>query len=187
MTVIPAGYFLAAYQFDSPSPGGTRRSVVTIGHQGLLSLLTMNQLSQSFEEEVWSEIGSSQYTYKGVIGYTETTSFEATQTLPGSLSAAPMSPNVALLVRKLTGSRGRKNRGRNYFPGMIYESDVDGAGVINPVQVGGFQGFFDNWYSALVALEFEPYILHNDETPPTPVLQFEVDGVVATQRRRLRR
>lgn len=187
MTVIPTGYFLAAYQFDAPSPGGQRRSVCTMGHQGTLILATLADLAVSFEDEVWGPMGSASYTYRGVIAYTETTSLEVPLNRPGTLSATPAAPNTALLVRKLTGSRGRENRGRNYWPGMVYESDVDAAGVINSVQVGGFQGNFDSWYSSLAALEVEPYILHNDISDPTPVLQFQVDNVVSTQRRRLRR
>lgn len=187
MTVIPPGYWLAAHQFSCPAPGGLRRSVVTMGHQGPLIQQNVDAVRDSFYDEVWTQMGSAQYNYQGVVGYTEDISLEATTNQAGPLGAQPASPQVALLVRKLTGVRGRENRGRNYWPGMVYESDVDQAGVINTAQRNGFQGFFDAWYSALNTLECEPYLLHTASSDPTLILGFDVDAVVATQRRRLRR
>lgn len=187
MTVIPAGYWLGAHQFDCPAPGGTRRSVVTCGYQGPLIQENVEAVAESFLDEIWDNMGSGYYNYRGVVGYTEVLSLEATRNQPGPLSAQPATPNTALLVRKLTGVRGRENRGRNYFPGVVYESDVDASGEINSVQLSGFQAFFDAWYSALNTLECEPYLLHTEEVAPTLILGFEVDAVVATQRRRLRK
>lgn len=187
MPVIPPGYWMAAHQFDCPAPGGTRRSVITMGHQGPLIQENVAAVALSFAEEVWENMGSASYTYRGCVGYTEDTSNEAVVSLPGTLSAQPATPQVALLVRKVTGARGRENRGRNYYPGMVYESDVDAAGLINNAQAAGFQGFFNAWYTALNTLECEPYILHTELSDPTPVLSFEVDRVVATQRRRVRK
>lgn len=187
MPVIPSGYFLAAYQFDCPAPGGTRRSVCTMGHQGLMVNANLQALAESFQENIWDNMGSSAYTFRGVVGYTETTADYAVRQKVGTLGASPMAPNVTLLMRKQTGRRGKAFNGRCYWPGMVYESDVDASGVINPTQLQGFNQFFNSWQSELNTLELEPYLFHGEISDPTPIEDLVIDGTVATQRRRLRR
>jgi hypothetical protein len=99
-------------------------------------------------------------------------------TLPG---------NVAVLIRKHTGSGGRKGRGRLYHPGVftgLLNADAD---TIAPASVtalaNGFQAFFDDLQTA----GYTPVLLHGDATTPTVITSVSCESVVATQRRRIRK
>lgn len=95
-------------------------------------------------------------------------------------------PQVSLLVRKVTGNRGRRNRGRQYWPMLLGDESTAGTGEILPTARDGFQTGFDAFYSAMVELGLPPVILHNDGSTPTPLTGFLVEAKIATQRRRLR-
>jgi hypothetical protein len=96
-------------------------------------------------------------------------------------------PNVSLLVKKLTASGGRHNRGRFYFGSAILQNDaVSDAGFITTVFVNAYQTMFDTLYSDIVNDDFVPTLFHSDATAPTPITSFFVESQVATQRRRLR-
>lgn len=96
-------------------------------------------------------------------------------------------PNVAALVLKATLFGGRKNRGRMYWPWATQETDVDEAGNWNPASVVNFQDAMSGFHAALDTEGFPMVILHGDGSTPTPVSQLNVQGVIATQRRRVRR
>lgn len=109
-------------------------------------------------------------------------------------------PNVSLLVSMRSQRRGRRARGRNYWPGFLEEGSVDRSGQMTPVflasRVAGFTGFFAELESEAIT----PVILqHTTPTgpnapenptpplsPPPAVTVIEVQAKVATQRRRLR-
>lgn len=107
----------------------------------------------------------------------------------GGVASTAVSPQVSLLVKKVTGSGGRVNRGRMFIPGIV-ENWVDGSGVVP----SGVQDTADtallSFMNGLAASNFivGMVILHNAvELVPTPVLSLKTDGRVATQRRRLRK
>lgn len=106
----------------------------------------------------------------------------------GSLTGDLVSPNVAVLVRKLTASGGRAGRGRFYWP-FIQEAAVDSSGAIGSSTLDLYQGVFTAFRNALEANDVPPVLLHGAASPitePSSITAFTVDGRVATQRRRLR-
>ena len=68
---------------------------------------------------------------------------------PGTTSAEMLPQNVAVLVRKLTGLGGRKNRGRCYMPTVCKESEIGSTGIINTAGMTSLQGAADAWFSGL--------------------------------------
>ena len=109
-------------------------------------------------------------------------------------AAGTLPQNVSMIVKKLTGTPGRRGRGRCYPPPFSFaEVDINNVGMIDPTVLATIQSNWDGFITALEASEsLDPplVLLHNDEpTPvpdPTPITSFQVEGQVATQRRRLR-
>lgn len=113
---------------------------------------------------------------------------------PGTASKVPS--NVALLIRKITGRGGRRGRGRLYVPWLLNDSDVDDVGNISGTERASCQAAADAWLADLAAAapagpNAPMYVLHSSggsTSPGSPneVTGLVVDGLVATQRRRLR-
>lgn len=108
---------------------------------------------------------------------------------PGTGAQEVAPPNVAVLMTKETAEGGRANRGRVYLPnGYTNEVSTNGAGVIDAGFVTSTQTRWTNFIAALVTAGLPMMILHPADGPePTPVTGGIVQGLVATQRRRLRK
>jgi len=128
---------------------------------------------------------------------TESFSGSAPSNLPGLSNLVCPPPNSALLATYQAAGKGRRNRGRNFWPGCVSETSVDERGVVTPAVVNAFTVALDAFFVAALAL---PYILGQSiaqsttpgqATPPInpwPVVTTRVvQPVMATQRRRLRR
>jgi len=113
----------------------------------------------------------------------------------GGAGGTPLPPNCAFLVRKRTSLSGRRGRGRMYLPG-VPEGLVDPAGNITGSAVTDLQNGLDNWWDELTGVPpgtsaYPPVVLHRSEgagvePAPTPILSFQAESKIATQRRRLR-
>ena len=114
-----------------------------------------------------------------------------------AMSAAP--PNVAALVQKKTGFGGRANRGRVYLPWSVNEGEVDEIGQLTAVARTALQTAVNSFYNTpsvgpFMVIANRTYDLPWDNpnrqltalTIGKPVTSLVVDGLVATQRRRLR-
>lgn len=143
----------------------------------------------------------SQYTVVGFDLLTETTLDPQVINNPGTASAANlMPPNVCALINEKTGERGKRNRGRMYWPGVLAEADVDNAGAIDPTTIENLQETAEFLQTALDSNDCTLVILHRYTWPtgdpdpgppagfpdPTPVATIVASGTAATQRRRLR-
>jgi hypothetical protein len=111
---------------------------------------------------------------------------------PGERDMSSLPANCSVLVKKVTGVGGRKNRGRNFFPFVIAEGDVTEVGVVGAARLANLQNAADIWLDQLDTggvggLATPMYILHSGNEIPTPVSNLVVDPIIATQRRRLRR
>jgi hypothetical protein len=98
-------------------------------------------------------------------------------------------PNIALLVRKVTGVGGRSGRGRMFVPGWAGTA-FDSSGDFNPARIGPLNLKFEALRAGLVALGLVPVLLHSAGSPiaaPMPITALQVAPRGATQRRRLRR
>jgi hypothetical protein len=108
--------------------------------------------------------------------------------LTGTDTSQPPPPNCCILVRKNTGSGGRKNRGRMFFPPHILtESSVDPSGNLTGAFLTIAQGLFNSWHTSLNTAGYIPLLKHSDaEDQSTIITSFGVQSLMATQRRRMR-
>ena len=112
-----------------------------------------------------------------------------TGTITGTRSGEQLQPGTAILVRKITALGGKAGRGRFFHPGAI-EEDTTAAGLLTSTPLAAWQSAVSDWLTTLQAADLSPVVLHGAGSPlstPTPITSFQVDGKVATQRRRLRR
>jgi hypothetical protein len=107
----------------------------------------------------------------------------------GTKSASAVPINAAVLCVKNTGVSGRRNKGRMFVPPFYFlEADVDMAGVISPTPLAAYQTLFNSAWSDLDTNNVPPVILHSvSEVAPTIITSFTISGLMATQRRRMRR
>lgn len=109
--------------------------------------------------------------------------------IAGSQTDEAMTPNVAFLVRKSTAMGGRAGRGRFYLPG-VPENSANEAGVVTETAISNMQSELDDFVIEVGSADLNLVVLHGVGSPlttPTPVTDLQIDGRVATQRRRLRR
>lgn len=116
----------------------------------------------------------------------------------GAVGTNPMSgapANCTVLVKKLTNLGGRANRGRNYWPGMVADGQVDEVGTLDPAVVIGLQSAFVDFFGDVASgngATTSPcpmVILHDEASPttePTTISAVQVMSIIATQRRRIR-
>lgn len=106
----------------------------------------------------------------------------------GTASGSTPPPNCSLLVAKRTNTGGRSGRGRLYQPICnISETNITSQGDLLGATYAGFVGLYDAFYDAIIAAGRAPCLLHsNPLATPSPIVAFEVQQRIATQRRRLR-
>jgi hypothetical protein len=119
----------------------------------------------------------------------------------GTVTDPIVPSNVALLVKKTNGRGGKKNRGRMYLPWALAENKVDELGNIDATILAGLQTAFTAMVTSLAAADVtlaianKTLVVGGDGKKHVthiglavqPVTQLTVEGVVATQRRRLGR
>lgn len=115
--------------------------------------------------------------------------FDATATNVGTRAAqSNPPPQVTYLIKKTTGFAGRAFRGRAYWPYGGPTSTIDEQGKM----VGGEATIVNTAVTAWIAAFTNgasntagQYLLHSSAVPPTAVISFSRENIVATQRRRL--
>lgn len=118
----------------------TREAVVTYA----LNDATLNYSAQAWAvglQAIFANRWKSQLDTASAILRTTTIKGDGTSTITtGESTAAPtagtnamssLPPNCAILLRKITGVGGRRNRGRVYLPFMLNEGEVDETGAIS--------------------------------------------------------
>lgn len=202
--VIPVGSGDATFVLQRT--GATRPDAITLSVDptGGLDQALANSLFDSFATNVIGSL-SQAYTlqkvhFLGQVDAANMVAFDSTNTpVTGTRTATNITalgpPHLAFLIRKRTGFAGKRQRGRFYFPGVA-EAEVDSEGKISGTIVSSMQAAFSQWFTALNGFA-KPMLAHTcffeEDQPPcippawTPIVSFEVDDVVATQRRRLKR
>lgn len=107
----------------------------------------------------------------------------------GSVTDSCITSNCALLVKKQTALGGRRNRGRFFAPpSFLNEGAVDASGNISSGPLASIQTMWTNFFNALATADLEPQLFHQGAgaPAPTPITGFQVDSLIATQRRRMR-
>jgi len=113
---------------------------------------------------------------------------EKATTSAGGIGSSAMPPQVSLLITKVTATGGRSGRGRSFMPGVT-EVDIGPNGELGTAYLADVQDKWDDLKTALEAADLFPVLLHADNTgdvTPHPITGFQVQALVATQRRRLR-
>lgn len=183
--VIPAGYCEVA--FHHKPVGSLREAVCTLGlGYGGTDLATdaiavqnawANRVTPSMADN-WKY---TQFTARIQAG----TVYDASFLVGGTTSHPPTTPNVAFLIKKVTGAPGRKNRGRMYLPG-VSEQDVDSLGVVVGSKITEIDAGLVQFQADILTAGFQLALLHNDATPVTGINSLKTQALCATQRRRLR-
>lgn len=193
MAVIPSGYAQINWKFTGTScPQGAEVTLgVDVSSFGSTAAAAASAAITAYNDNV-DPIMPATVTLASVLvkfGPNATgPSAEVSSGNAGSGGGASASPNVAWLVHKTTAQGGRAGRGRMYWPG-VQESEVDPSGTLSTAFVTGAQTAMDNFLADLGTALLIPVVLHGAASPlstPTTILELNVDGVAATQRRRLR-
>jgi hypothetical protein len=171
--------------FDVSANSGTQEAIVT-SVSGLWSTWIMgfasNQLVHTYATGYFGQDGGPPAVVDG--DDEDTAGGDASETLP---------PNSAYLVRKRTDLAGRRGRGRFYIP-CPDETQVDRNGFIAGAWITAIQANLDDMHAAYASVPggaVVPVVLHRSEGAgiepvPTPIESFQLDGRIATQRRRMR-
>jgi hypothetical protein len=191
---IPPGFLQANLIFDGPAmPRGAQVVLGFASDAGGLPdspFIRAQAIGQAFEDNlaVGTPVNTTLRSVRVKMG-PNASGADATATVnkQGTLQGNPDSPQVAILVRKVGAFGGRPNRGRSYWP-ILNEGQTDSGGVIPPDRLATVQTQMDGFVDDLAAAGLDMVILHEAvELTPTPVLQYVVQPLVATQRRRLRK
>lgn len=128
---------------------------------------------------------------------TDNFSGEVSVALAGSAAVNSPPPNAATLITYKAAEKGPRNRGRNFWPGLVSEGDVDERGIINNTRVAAILTEVNDFFEAVEAIPdvLGQYIVQSSTpgqaTPPNlpwpQVIERGVSPLMATQRRRLRR
>jgi hypothetical protein len=97
------------------------------------------------------------------------------------------SPQVTILVRKVTARGGRAGRGRMFHPGVEEGGTLSGGLFLQSV-LDLLRAAFENFRNDLALAAVPMVLLHNSaELLPDTITGLDVQQLVATQRRRLRK
>jgi hypothetical protein len=183
---IPANYYEAA--FEHSLAGSTRPAVCTIGlhYTGGAFSTDIGFVALAWAQHVMLSVQDSwtftDFRARDALGSVA----NLAQAVTGGTSHTGTTPNVAFLMKKLTGLGGRANHGRLYLPG-VSEQDVDVDGTVAGSKLTELTTNFGAFATDCAAKSFFLVILHNGTAAPTPMTQFLWEGTAATQRRRLRK
>lgn len=192
--IIPPGYVQAQYRWSSTT-------FVTGGAATTFGLSWENEpplpdLVDSLRQ-AWDLFlrprQDSNIALAGVSVMTETIRHDGPGGGSGSNPGTLAPPNVTAMTSHGTTARGPRGRGRAYWPGFAYESEIDENGNFGQQFWSDLNDSFTLWFQELNALGTPLVVLQHEEgktpplSPPPVVTSFSLSPRVATQRRRLRR
>lgn len=193
MVLIPDGYAQVNYKFTGANlPNGAE---ITLGIFLEGSDATPAEAAQEMID-TWDAANMEQFYGSGISMTSCYVKFGPTATGPSAevfdavsgTTGDPDSPNVCTLVRKITSQGGRSGRGRWYVPGAR-SPNIFPDGLYNTAALATLQSAVDAFWTGMGSGSFSPVVLHGAGAPietPTLITGFEVQQLVATQRRRLR-
>lgn len=188
MTInIPVGFAQATINYAGPTVTGKAATVLgfSLGEEGTLQGLC-NGIEAAYNVNLAPYLHTA-FTVTSVRAVDNENVHEKAVNIQGQMTGDLAPPNASLLVKKTSALRGRKFRGRNYWPGLMKDQNVLDDGTLIAGYVADMADAFDGFNTDLFTLGYFSVILHNDpETVPTPVTGGGVESRIATQRRRLR-
>ncbi len=188
---VPEGYSLVIMEFSTAQTGET--AMMTFGISQISSndaAATAQDIHSYFSDDVMPDVSDTVALERVVVKFGPLPDGfvgEYTDTTTGGATGDACTPQVCVLIKKASLVGGRRNHGRFYQPGVI-EGAVNEAGQLDSGNVTTYQANYDSFFSDLVNNDYPMQIFHNDEAVvPTGVERLQVETIVATQRRRLRR
>lgn len=193
MSFIPTGYGEVSVEITIPGDAGPAYNVFGVDPG------TPNDISNTADAIETALSSASGYrallatgatvqgfVYRERLDATNVAIEERTIGLAGVQPGTLLTPQVALLIQKITGLAGRQNRGRMYMP-TLAEDNVDDGGFLIAGALSAFQAAADQFDSDLDLSAVPMTILHTSPAvTPSQVSSLQVSPKVATQRRRLR-
>lgn len=164
----------------SPTPGGE---------------LLAERLAAVCVTDVLPEVDSN-YRIEAIRWETDVLSGEVEVGSPGLRSGVSPPPQVAALCALKAGQKGRRNSGRQFWPGVIAQNQVGEDGLLTIARVQELQDMVDAVATFVEATDDVVQSISQTEFPgqqsppniPWPIVQSRtVQARVATQRRRVRR
>lgn len=185
---IPGGWIQATLTFTGPTASGNAALVLAFEVSGAGSYEDMaNAIFEAWGDHVAPNQHEA-FTLVSVRVVDNSFAYELNGSTPGVRTGDLAPPNVAALVKKTSDLRGRKYQGRNFWPGMLNDDDINDDGTIKQARYGTLGSTVGEFFIALGNANMGLVLLHNDPgTPPTVVTGGGLERRVATQRRRLRR
>jgi hypothetical protein len=182
--IIPAGFAQVDVMFDAPGQGTDDAHCLYGIQAALYDDGLANDLFAFWADNILTEQASSWALTAVEITTSDGSNFQSDAAIVGGgKTGAAEQPQVCVLVRKLSASGGRANKGRFYVPG-IDADDFSDEGVLDTSARTAWQNGFNDWYAAHGAGDIGIVILHSVAGAPTDVTGMQVTGAVATQRRR---
>ena len=168
------------------TPGQSAPTVDAIWRQALTD--TNRPFEDTYMSDDWSLVETKVLmNTAGVL-----TSYTNPAVYPGASTDPFVSPQVSLIVQKVTGLAGRQYRGRMFAPACILgENNVEANGSLQPSYQILFQAKFNGMFNALFANGVNPALLHEAPLvgpvpPPTNVIAYLLTPLTGTNRRRIR-
>lgn len=112
--------------------------------------------------------------------------------LNGAEAWAAPPPQVAILAHKQTTRGGRRGRGRTYLPAFnVQESEITAGGVYTSTALLRMELAWVGFQTGLSDAGMNPVLFHTipldgSHIDPDPIVEWGIEPMVATQRRRLR-
>lgn len=195
---IPDTYGQATFGFRTGS--SSKNSAFTLGYRlpagpsdPLTNALAIRAAWSDASTKLWWPAAySSQTTFLGVRVVEHRgaglISADAAESVPGTGVQDQMPPNCAFLVHKVTTIGGRHNQGRLFLPpAWITEASISSSGTLLGADQITLNGRLEASRAAMETAGFNIVLLHGvSGLTPVTVTSLQVDGKIATQRRRLR-
>lgn len=190
--IIPSGFAQATLEFTaSNTESGISAWVLGFDLVALDFAGLSNAVLQSFDDNLASSM-SDNLQVESITVVNSDAIEQVTAVIPGERDIQEPPPNVSLLVRKQTNTRGRRGQGRIYPLGFFAEGEVNDRGTIDTAVVNDLQTAFNAFLSDIETAGANMVVLQGSDgqssplSPPPVVTALEVQSLVATQRRRLR-
>lgn len=184
---VPSGFSRVQIDYGTVSGLGSRPTF-GFGVSAPPSVAMLDSIYDWIYTELILRTGNA-WAIQGVRMYDNVNAIERPELVAGGISTAQAAPNLAALVSLATSLRGRENRGRMYIPGVLFDADVQDDGSLTTARRESLQDMvvelrahLDDGFPGA-----DLVILHTAEATPTEVVTAVVQGVPATQRRRLRK
>lgn len=189
MPVVPGGYSEVIVGYVGPN---LRRMSTTFGvKDGTATLADITTAVSNWlvgaTGNHWQAFASQLYTATRIEVIRPTTFLGTAISVVGAATNDPLPPNVSAKVQKSSTLRGRANRGFMFIPGIAFESQQTGDGVVAGAVASAWSDLATALQTEILAVADDMVILHSSAGPtPTPITVLTGQRKLATQRRRLR-